>query len=42
MKITKKQEKKIFEAIGRLVVYGTLYIAGIQFCIWAFLQNTIY
>lgn len=34
--------KKIYELIGRAVVYGTIYISSIAFMYWAFCQNTIY
>ena len=33
---------KVYAFIGRAVVYSTLYISGIAFGIWAFMQNTIY
>ena len=35
-------KKKLYELIGRAVVYGTAYIGFIAFGIWAFEQNTIY
>lgn len=38
----KINKNKIYELVGRLVVYGGLYAGGVAFCCWAFLQNTIY
>jgi hypothetical protein len=38
----KIQKNKAYELIGRIVVYGSLYIGSIIFMCWAFLQNTIY
>lgn len=35
-------KKKIYELIGRAVVYGTLYIGTVLGMVWAFMQNTIY
>lgn len=37
-----KKTNKIYELIGRAVVYLSLYVGAIAFCCWAFLQNTIY
>lgn len=34
--------KKLYELIGKVVVYTTLYISAVAFTIWAFMQNTIY
>lgn len=33
---------KLYELIGRAVVYGTIYISSITFMCWSFSQNTIY
>lgn len=33
---------KIYNFIGRAVVYSSLYIAAVAFMIWGFCQNTIY
>lgn len=33
---------KIYELIGRLVVYGLLYAGAIKFCLWAFSRMTVY
>ncbi len=35
-------KNKIYELIGRAVVYSTIYLGSIAFIMWAFLQNTIY
>ena len=35
-------KNKVYELVGRLVVYGALYVGSIAFVYWAFLQNTIY
>ena len=35
-------KNKIYAFIGRVVVYGTLYVGSIAFGLWAFSQNTIY
>lgn len=40
--MNKKQKNKIYEIIGRIIIFLTLYIGIILFCTWAFLQNTIY
>ena len=36
------KKNKIYELIGRAVVYATLYVSAVAFTIFAFLQNTIY
>lgn len=36
------KKNKIYELIGRAVVYTSLYAAAILGTVWAFLQNTIY
>lgn len=36
------KKQKLYELIGRAVVYGSLYVGTVAFMIWAFLQNTIY
>ena len=41
MKI-KLNTNKIYNFIGRAVVYSSLYIAAVAFIIWGFCQNTIY
>ena len=38
----KKNKSKIYEFIGRAVVYSSLYITVVAFTVFAFLQNTIY
>lgn len=35
-------KSKIYELIGRVVVYGSLYVGTVVFWMWAFCQNTIY
>ncbi len=35
-------KSKIYELIGRAVVYSTLYIGAVAGFVWAFCQNTIY
>ena len=35
-------KSKIYEFIGRAVVYSSLYITAVAGTIWAFLQNSIY
>lgn len=35
-------KNKIYNLIGRAVVYSSLYIATVGFTVWAFCQNTIY
>ena len=35
-------KNKIYEFIGRAVVYSSLYIVTVLFGMWAFCQNTIY
>lgn len=34
--------RKLYQIIGQAVIYGSSYISGILFIIWAFYQNTIY
>ena len=36
------KKNKIYEFIGRAVVYASLYALAVAFTIFAFLQNTIY
>lgn len=38
----KIDKNKLYEFIGRAVVYSTMYIGSIAFGVWSFLQNTIY
>ena len=38
----KLDTNKIYNFIGRAVVYSSLYIATVAFSVWAFCQNTIY
>ena len=38
----KLDPNKIYAFIGRVVVYGTLYIGTVLGGMWAFCQNTIY
>lgn len=33
---------KIYNFIGRAVVYSSLYIATVAFSVWGFLQGTTY
>ena len=35
-------KNKIYELIGRAVVYSSLYITAVVGFVWAFCQNTIY
>ena len=39
---SKLDPNKIYAFIGRVVVYGTLYIGTVLGGMWAFCQNTIY
>lgn len=41
-KIRQTKQNVFFLIIGRLFIYSLLYVSGIAFTIWAFLQNTIY
>lgn len=36
------KKSKIYELIGRAVVYAGLYVGAVAFTVFAFLQNTIY
>lgn len=38
----KLDTNKIYNFIGRAVVYSSLYIAAVGFTVWAFCQNSIY
>lgn len=38
----KLDTNKIYNFIGRAVVYGSLYISAVAFMVWGFCQNTIY
>ena len=38
----KLDTNKIYNFIGRTVVYSSLYIATVAFSVWAFCQNSIY
>lgn len=38
----KIDKNKVYQFIGRAVVYSTLYISAVAFMIWGFCQNTIY
>lgn len=38
----KLDTNKIYNFIGRAVVYSSLYISAVAFMIWGFCQNTIY
>lgn len=42
IKIKQTKANIFYIIIGRLFIYGLLYIGSIVFGIWAFLQNTIY
>lgn len=35
-------KNKIYELIGRIVVFLGVWAGGVAFVVWAFLQNTIY
>lgn len=35
-------KNKIYNFIGRAVVYSSLYIATVAFSVWGFLQGTTY
>ena len=35
-------KSKIYELIGRAVVYTAGYVTAVMFFVWAFYQNTIY
>ena len=41
-KMKEKRKKKIYEIIGRIVVFLTIYFSIIALGVWAFMQNTIY
>ncbi len=36
------KKNKIYELIGRAVVYTSLYAVAVAGTVWMFLQNTIY
>lgn len=38
----KLDKNKVYNFIGRAIVYSTLYVATVIGTAWAFLQNTIY
>ena len=38
----KLDKNKIYNFIGRAVVYSSLYIATVGFTVWGFLQATVY
>ena len=38
----KLDKNKIYNLIGRAVLYGTIYFGLVAGSIWAFCQNTIY
>lgn len=42
MKKRRIDPNKVYAFIGRAVVYTGLYIGGVAFLVWAFLQNTVY
>lgn len=42
IKIKQTKTNIFFVIMGRLLVYGILYIAAISFLIWAFNQITVY
>lgn len=35
-------KSKVYELIGRAVVYSTIYAGSVAGFVWAFCQNTIY
>ena len=35
-------KKKVYQFIGRAVVYSSLYIAAVGFTVWGFLQGMTY
>lgn len=42
LKIKQTKSNMFFVIIGRLLTYGTIYIATIFFILWAFGQITVY
>ena len=38
----KLDQNKIYNFIGRAVVYSSLYLATVVGTVWAFYQNTVY
>ena len=38
----KLDPNKVYMRLGRAVVYSSLYIAGVAFCYWMFLQGMTY
>lgn len=36
------KKNRIYEFIGRAVVYASIYAGAVCFTVWAFMQNTIY
>lgn len=38
----KLDPNKVYKRIGQAVVYSSLYVAGVVFCCWAFLQGLTY
>ena len=38
----KIDKNKIYEFIGKAVVYSTIYVGTVAFSVWSFLQNSIY
>ena len=38
----KLDSNKIYNLIGRAVVYSSLYIATVEFSVWGFLQGMTY
>lgn len=38
----KIDKNKVYQFIGRAVVYSTLYISAVAFSVWGFLQGMTY
>ena len=38
----KINKNKVYELIGRAVVFTAGYVSTVAFFVWAFLQNTVY
>lgn len=38
----KIDKNKVYQIIGQTVVYSSVYIAGVAFCCWGFLQGMTY
>lgn len=38
----RNMKKKIYEIIGRIVVFLSIYVGAVALMVWAFMQNTVY